>query len=148
MKLNDEIREQISIICEKISDGASLRSILKEKQPFSRSTFYEIVSENKDIADQYARAMVERQEALFEEILTIADTPCEGVETIEGSSGVTIRKADMVLHRRLQIEARKWNLSRMNPKKYGDKVDVNHSGEISDKKITVKYNSDELDLGT
>ena len=40
-----------------------------------------------------------------------------------------ITKADMIQHRRLQIDARKWVLAKMNPKKYGDKVDLTSDGE-------------------
>jgi hypothetical protein len=130
MELNDELREKINVICERISDGESVRSILKDKIPFARSTFYCIVSENKDIADQYARAMLERQEALFEEILTIADS--QENDIVLSSDGVEVINHNVIQRNRLQIDARKWNLSRMNPKKYGDKVDVNHSGEIKD----------------
>ena len=32
---------------------------------------------------------------------------------------------------RLQIDARKWLLSKMLPKKYGDKQQLEHSGSIS-----------------
>ena len=130
MELNDELREKINVICERISDGESVRSILKDKIPFARSTFYCIVSENKDIEDQYARAMLERQEALFEEILTIADS--QENDIVLSSDGVEVINHNVIQRNRLQIDARKWNLSRMNPKKYGDKVDVNHSGEIKD----------------
>lgn len=41
-----------------------------------------------------------------------------------------------------------WWLERKYKDEFAVRQDVNHSGEISDKKITVKYNSDELDLGT
>ena len=32
---------------------------------------------------------------------------------------------------KLQIDTRKWVLSRMNPKKYGDKQQMEHSGDVA-----------------
>jgi hypothetical protein len=73
-----------------------------------------------------------RQEKIFEEILEIADTPKEGIKKKETDKGVEITTGDMIQHRRLQVDARKWMLGKMNPKKYGDKLetDNNHSGKI------------------
>jgi len=31
---------------------------------------------------------------------------------------------------RLKIDAKKWELSKLNPKKYGDKIQQEHSGEL------------------
>ena len=35
----------------------------------------------------------------------------------------------MLGHRRLQVDARKWMLGKLNPKKYGEKLDVTSDGE-------------------
>ena len=64
--------------------------------------------------NNYARASDDRAESIFEEILDIAD----GAEEETAS----IAKA------RLQIDARKWILSRMNPKKFSDKQSIEHTG--------------------
>jgi hypothetical protein len=37
----------------------------------------------------------------------------------------------MIEHRRLKVDSRKWFLSKMLPKIYGDKLDLNHSGYIA-----------------
>lgn len=35
------------------------------------------------------------------------------------------------IHRdKLRIESRKWIASKLKPKKYGDKIDLNHSGDV------------------
>ena len=36
---------------------------------------------------------------------------------------------------RLRIDARKWMMARILPKKYGDKLDLNHSGEVAVKRV-------------
>ena len=66
--------------------------------------------------------------------MDIADTPIEGekTKTIDGPDGkkTEVTTGDMIDHRKLQVDARKWALARMNPKKYGDKVDLNHGGRV------------------
>ena len=63
----------------------------------------------------------------------IADTPLEGEISEEGvdSKGQGFSKTtrrDMIEHRRLQVDTRKWALARMSPKKYGDRTALEHSG--------------------
>src|SRR5271167_765212 len=69
-------------------------------------------------------------ESQFEALL--ADTPQKGTKTVrrgEGdSSTVETTEADMIEHRRLQIDARKWLIGKMAPKKYGDKQTHEHAG--------------------
>jgi hypothetical protein len=67
-------------------------------------------------------------DVLFDEILKIADTPDIGVKTVTKASGVETIEGDMIEHRRLQIDARKWIAARLAPKKYGDKQAIEHSG--------------------
>lgn len=48
---------------------------------------------------------------------------------------------DMIEHRRLQIDARKWRLSKMAPKRYGDKSALDHrlvDGEGKDRAMTMR----------
>jgi hypothetical protein len=56
-----------------------------------------------------------------------------GITTKSGKDGVEITEGDMIQHRRLQVDARKWYASKLAPKKYGDKIeaDLNHSGGIT-----------------
>jgi hypothetical protein len=129
MQLTDELREKINIICERIADGESLRSILKDRKPFARSTFFEIVNENKDIQDQYARAMLERADYYAEKMLEVAETPQEGEEVTTTVQGTTVKTGDMLGHRKLIVDTYKWAAARMNPKKYGDKIDMTSGGE-------------------
>ena len=59
---------------------------------------------------------------LFDEIIEIADTPQIGVKkVIKPDGSVETTEADMIEHRRLRIDARKWALARMSPRKYGDR---------------------------
>ena len=38
---------------------------------------------------------------------------------------------DVVQRSRLRVDSRKWLLSKILPKQFGEKIDVNHSGELN-----------------
>jgi len=111
---SDYLVEVADDICSLLASGESLNSICKRKGFPSRNTVYRWFREYKDFRDNYARATDDRAESIFEEMLEIAD----GAEAETAS----IAKA------RLQIDARKWILSRMNPKKFSDKQSIEHTG--------------------
>lgn len=57
------------------------------------------------------------------EIIKIADTPVVGIKKKTNEKGeVETTEGDMIEHRRLQVDARKWAASKLAPKKYGDKL--------------------------
>jgi hypothetical protein len=66
---------------------------------------------------------------IFDQIIDIADTTKEGVIIKDGPDGREVTTADMIQHRRLQVDARKWVVSKLLPKKFGDKIDVTSGDE-------------------
>jgi hypothetical protein len=133
----EEIEITFTTICERIEEGESLRSVLRDSDMPSSRTFFKWLDKDDSKVKQYARATVMRADAMFDEMIEISDTPQDGIETTTKANGdVDIKKGDMLGHRRLQIDTRKWSLSKMNPKKYGDKVEnvnrnVNYNAEVS-----------------
>ena len=124
---NEKKKQAFADILEHISKGKSLRSIIDNSDRDiipSMPTFMEWLEEDSEMANQYARGMAVRQELLFEEILEIADKQGEDVTEVDG---VPVVNHNIVQRNRLQIDARKWMLGKMNPKKYGDKTI--HSGD-------------------
>ena len=120
--------EKAQAVIDQIADtGKSLRSACAEND-VKPSTFLRWISEDESLAEQYARAMQVRADTHFSEIVEISDT--QEIGTIETAKewGVETKTADMVEHRRLRIDARKWVIARMNPKKYGDKITSEHTG--------------------
>ena len=90
----------------------------------------------------YERAREIRADKLFEKMVRVADTPQMGKITKTGGgadgNGHEVTEADMKQHRRLQVDTYKWALSRMKPKKYGDKIETTITG--GDKPVqTVDY---------
>jgi hypothetical protein len=62
----------------------------------------------------------------FDRIIDIAGALEIGAKTVEKPNGTEITTGDMVEHRRLQIEARKWILAKALPKVYGDRIEAEH----------------------
>jgi hypothetical protein len=84
--------------------------------------------EDAALQEQYARARETQADVIFDEMIEIADTPRTGIKKKTTASGVEINEGDMIEHRRLQIDARKWVLGKLRPKKYGDKTTVENVG--------------------
>ena len=103
-------------ICERIASGESLRNICRDEGMPSASSVWLWLNQHTDFSEQYARAREERENNYFDELIEIAD-------------GVVPDAAE-VSKARVQIDTRKWVLSRMNPKKYGDKVQTELSGAV------------------
>lgn len=115
-------------ICELMANGDSLRDICSLDNMPNRSTVARWLAANAQFRDQYAHACEMRQEELFDQIIDIADTPQIGTKSVSKASGIEISEGDMIEHRRLQVEARKWALGKMAPKKYGDKQTTELTG--------------------
>jgi hypothetical protein len=80
---------------------------------------------------QYAKARELQAEAMFEELLSIADEV--SVAEVRTSDGMVELKLDAtaVARNRLRVDARKWALARMAPRKYGDKVTQELTGDAN-----------------
>ncbi len=127
----DKKEELYNEILARIEQGESLLQILKDEGMPNRKTFFVWMKETEEKSNNYAKAMEARQEKLFDEILEIAYTTEDGEVLKETMNGIERTTADMLGHRRLKIDTLKWVLSRMNPKKYGDRIQNEHSGEIT-----------------
>lgn len=121
-------QEVADIICERLADGESLRQICLDEDLPSRATIFRWLASHSVFSDQYARARELQAETLFDEMIHIADTPVIGQKSVSKATGLEITEADMIEHRRLQIDARKWVLGKLKPKKYGEKITQEHTG--------------------
>ena len=122
-----EIKDIFDYVCKEIESGRALRNVLKDENMPSTSTFYQWLDNNDDKAKQYARATEVRAEVIFDDILSIADQ--NESDTYINENGVEVVNNDVIQRSRLRIDARKWVLSKLNPKKFGDKIDHTTAGE-------------------
>jgi len=123
MAFNQKIADAV---CERLAAGESLNAICKDDGFPTETTIRRWALEDvQGFASKYARAREVQAHFLAEQIITISDTPQEGVETTVKADGTQETKhGDMLGHRKLQVDARKWYLSKVLPKVYGDKLEL------------------------
>lgn len=121
----------ITDICNRVIDDKISFNKAVEESCISYVTFFNWMVKSTELKELYNYAREVRADVLFEEIVTIADTPIEGEKTKISEKGIEVIKGDMTEHRKLQIDARKWVVAKMQPKKYGDRIDQNISGSLS-----------------
>lgn len=133
-RIEDEI---LSLILDK---NYSLNKAAKEVG-ISASTFHVWCSKNAKLKERYELASNARIEALFDEILEISDNTEIGITEKTTQNGVETTRGDMIAHRRLKIDARKWFLSKVAPKRFGDKVEIDQKidGNINVKEVVQIY---------
>lgn len=125
--------EKADLICERLIDGESLRSICLDDDMPAGSTVCRWLANNEEFRKQYALAREAQADTLADEMLDIADDGTNDWMERQGKDGETGRleyNGDHVQRSRLRIDARKWLASKMAPKKYGDKIDVEHGGAL------------------
>lgn len=118
-------------ICERLAMGESMRTVCKEEDIPSMQTVFSWLRTNDKFLEQYARAKQESADAMAEEILDIADDGTNDYTTIEFDNGYEkeVINHEVLARSRLRVDTRKWLMSKMKPKKYGDKVDVTTNGK-------------------
>ena len=111
----------IDEICDLISSGLSLRKAIEQAKSIPKTVFLDWIALNESKADQYARAMEERTELKFDSIQSdYQEEPQRDLESGRIDSA-------WVALQRLKIDAKKWELSKLMPKKYGDRIDLDHT---------------------
>lgn len=117
------------IICQRLADGESLRAICRDEAMPAESTVRAwTLEENHPISAQYAQARQSQYLKWAEELLDIADDGTNDYverERPDGSKYETV-DAEHINRSRLRVDTRKWLLSKMLPKIYGDKLQ--HAG--------------------
>ena len=128
MAYTDKDKDNIfEYVCQEIEKGKALRNVLKDENMPSTSTFYQWLDNDEVKAKQYARATEVRADIIFDDILAIADENTN--DTSINENGIEVVNNDVIQRSRLRIDARKWVLSKLNPKKFGDKTDITSGGE-------------------
>jgi hypothetical protein len=117
--------EIASAICALIIDNKRLREIAQMDGMPAVSTIMLWLGVHKAFSEQYAIAKAEQAELLADEMVSIADETNVIVKEKDGFTEVVL-DSTAVARNRLRIDTRKWIASKLLPKKYGDKMDMNH----------------------
>lgn len=126
----DYTKDMADKICEKIANGRSLRSICAEDGMPPMKTIYRWLEANEEFRHQYARARDKQADYFAEEIIEIADSA--------EAESAAVSKA------KLQIDARKWAASKIAPKKYGDKQEIDVKSSDGSMRPSVRLDAEEF----
>jgi hypothetical protein len=96
----------------------------------AKTTVFRWLRENEEFRNQYARAKEEATDALAEELLDIADDASnDWMESNKPGDNSVILNGEHLQRSRLRVDTRKWLMSKMKPKKYGEKLDMTTNGK-------------------
>ena len=110
-----------------IAHGNTLRSYCRQKnKPNWRTIYNWLEKDDGDFIARFAHARDMGADAIAEECLEIIDAP----PPLCGSEGNTRLDPAAVQMQKNRVEARLKLLAKWNPKKYGDKVGLDHTGDI------------------
>jgi hypothetical protein len=116
-------------IVEWISEGKTLREFCRQEGKPSFSAVYAWQKKDAQFAERIACARESGEEVIHQECLGIADTTQMGVIVTDKDGVIETKTADMIEHRKLRIDTRLKLLAKWNPRKYGDKLDMNIAGK-------------------
>jgi len=115
-----------ALICEKLADGQSLMGICRNPgMPSDTAVRKWALDPEHPFSSDYARAREAGWHKMAEEIIEISDNGTNDYVARAKEDGAAILvDHDHISRSRLRVETRKWMLSKMLPKVYGDKVIV------------------------
>ncbi len=126
MGVSSDYNEAIALeICERLVEGESLRTICKDDDMPNKSTVFRWIDSNPEFRDQYARAREFQADTMADEMQDIADDGSNDWMEKHDHEGNAIGwqlNGEHVQRSKLRIDIRKWNASKLKPKKYGDKI--------------------------
>lgn len=117
--------ELAELVPEFMAEGVSMRQACI-RAGLTAQTFLRAVDDSPALAERYAQARGALLDAMVDQILALADAPVPLLDNGATDPG-------LVRQRQLQIDARRWVLSKLAPNKYGDRLDVS----VSDSRISI-----------
>jgi hypothetical protein len=118
-------------IVRRLSSGEPLADICRDDHMPTTRSVYRWCKLHPD----FNTAFLEARDAGFDEIandcLRIANTPVMGETETTKEWGTEVKRGDMFDHRKLQIETRLKLLAKWDPRRYGERIHQEHSGELT-----------------
>ena len=131
-KYTDELVNKICTLISSTNKG--MKEICEHPDiNIGYTTHTKWLSTNAEYRDKYAKAKQQQAEHLANEIINISDNTSS--DYVDGEYG-KVGNSTAVQRSKLMIDSRKWLLSKLLPKKYGDKIEVDNKGKI-DNNLTV-----------
>jgi len=124
--------EKATEICLRIAEGESLRQVCRDDDMPARQTVFRWLEAEPGFRDQYRRAREMLLEYWAEEIVDIADDTTLDTVTRTTPQGREYEAIDHenIQRSKLRVHTRQWLMSKLAPRKYGDKVEHEHHGQV------------------
>jgi len=106
-------------ICERLAHGETLRKMILDDHMPAQKTIYRWLESNESFRQQYTQARVKQADYYAEMIVD------EAFDSHDASIG------------RLRMDALKWAASKIAPKKYGDKIELESN---NNQNLTLSFN--------
>jgi hypothetical protein len=118
---NEELAETI---LTRIIEGQGVAEIGRDEEMPDKSTIFRWLAKDKEFRDRYARAKEVCADYMAEELLDIADNASNDWMARNGKDEDErwIVNGEHIQRSRVRIDARKWLMGKLKPKKYGDKL--------------------------
>lgn len=115
-------------IVTRLGNGEPLRQICRDEHMPAWRTVYDWQEADKAFAARIAHARELGEEAIAQECLGIADDATNDWMETHGKDGAELYKinGEHIQRSKLRIEVRLKLLAKWNPRKWGEKVDLNH----------------------
>ena len=110
-------------ILRQLGSGRGLLAICKDKGMPARHTVLNWMADDEEFRKKYTKAREDGLDAMAEEILDLADDSSGDTDVDERPNHAAVNRS------RLQVDARKWIMSKLAPTKYGDRTNMQLSGE-------------------
>lgn len=118
-----EVKEaKFNAIIDELSGSSEGLHHICKRHGISHVSFYAWINQNEEWLNKYTRARDIQADYLADQIIEIADDSAH--DTIHTENGEMENK-EWVNRSKLRVEARKWIASKLKPKKYGEKIDLN-----------------------
>jgi arginyl-tRNA--protein-N-Asp/Glu arginylyltransferase len=125
-RLSEYNFELCKTICNEVVNGANIKTVLKSKEEYPTfQTWCNWKREKQELFDLYIKSIQDKAEALEDEMDLYRDMLL--AKEIDPSTYNTL------------VQTLKWKMSKFYPKMFGEKIQQEHSGEVTQKVIKIGY---------
>lgn len=116
--------EIASKICAGLAEGKSLRTVCLDEGMPALSTIFLWMREHPEFSEQYVTSKSESADARLEQLDDLGDEAIELAQSVDPKASSAVVQAV-----KLKADNIKWTMSKLKPKKYGDKLDLTSDGK-------------------
>lgn len=126
-----------------VQDGMTLKDAAT-LMDIKLGEFFKLIYANEDYRIMYDKASQCRAEVMASEIMSIADDASHDYITDE--QGNRIANKELVARTRIRVESRKWLMSKLYPRRFGDRIDVTSSDGTAKPSVNISIDGNGIDL--